>query len=266
MMSLDALERRFLAHVRGGQVFPREWCAQGLVDSDIGLAIYTNAYASRLREALEADHPLLALYLGDRLWAELCAGYVEAHPSRVRSLRHFGQHVPLWLAGNKPFSDHPAIAELAAFERELLDVFDAADATRVDWSVMQAFDAAAWPGVRLRFHPSMRLLATTTNAVAIWRALKDGQSPPEAQPSTTPAHLLWRDVDRVSRFRAVDEVELLALRSFHSDRQDFAIVCERLARIRPANEVPALALGILRQWFEEGLIASAASDDSAGST
>ncbi|MFZ1392480.1 MAG: putative DNA-binding domain-containing protein, partial [Dokdonella sp.] len=220
----------------------------------------------RLREALEADHPLLALYLGDRLWAELCAGYIEAHPSQVRSLRHFGAHAPVWLTGNKPFSDHPAIGELAAFERELLDVFDAADAARVDWSVMQSFDTAAWPGVRLQFHPSVRLLATATNAVAIWRALKDGQSPPEAQPSTTPAYLLWRDVDRVSRFRPVDEVEQLALRSFLSDRQDFAIVCERLARIRAANEVPALALGFLRQWFDEGLIASAASHDAARST
>ena len=81
-----------------------------------------------------------------------------------------------------------------------------------------------------------------------------------------PAHLLWRDVDRVSRFRAVDEVEQLALRSFLSDRQDFAIVCERLARIRAANEVPALALGLLRQWFDEGLIVSAASQDASRST
>lgn len=254
MIALHILEQRLLAHLRNGPEFPREWCAQGRVDSDVGLSIYANAYHSRLREALESDHPQLAAYLGDTLWSEFCTGYIGAHPSRVRSLRHFGVQVPAWLTQHMPFAEHAAIAELAEFERCLLDVFDAADGGRIAWSALQALDPDAWPGVRLGFHPSVRLLPTQTNAVGIWRALKEAQPPPAAGPSATPARLLWRDAERVSRFRPVDAAEHIALRAVLSQQEDFATLCEQLARVMPAAEVPATAVGFLRQWFDEGIM------------
>lgn len=254
MIALHTLEQRLLAHLRNGPEFPREWCAQGRVDSAVGLSIYANAYHSRLREALETDHPQLAAYLGDTLWTEFCTGYIEAHPSRVRSLRHFGAQVPAWLTQHMPFAGHAAIAELAEFERHLLDVFDAADGGRIAWSALQALDPHAWPGVRLGFHPSVRLLPTQTNAVEIWRALKEAQPPPAAGTSATPARLLWRDTERVSRFRPVEADELLALQEMFSAQQDFAAMCARLLQASPAEAVPGMAIGYLRQWFDEGII------------
>lgn len=256
MIALDMLEQHFLRHVRGGPTFPREWCAQGLVDSNVGLSIYTNAYGARLREALEADHPVLAEYLGDELWSVFCSGYIEAHPSRVRSLRHFGVQVPTWLAQQKPFSDHAVVSELAMFERELLNVFDAANAERIDWSVMQTLDVSAWPGLRLQFQPSVRLLPTATNAVDIWRGLKDEHSPPDAGLSTVPARLLWRDIERISRFRPVKADEFIALKSVFSNKEDFATLCERLSCAMPAGEVPVKAIGFMRTWFDEGIISA----------
>jgi hypothetical protein len=254
MIALDALEKRFLSHVRGGPQFPREWCAQGLVDSDIGLSIYANAYHARLREALEADHPVLSIYLGDELWAGFCSGYIKAHPSQVRSLRHFGVDVPEWLAANEPFSAHPLIAELARFEREMMDVFDSADARRADWASMQALDAQAWPTMRLRFHPSVRLLPQATNAVDVWRALKDEREPPAAQPASAPARLLWRDEERITRFRPVDSLELAALHASFVEADDFAGMCDRLSEQIAPTDVPVQAIGLLRQWFDDGII------------
>lgn len=259
MIALAKLEQRFIGHVRGGAVFPREWCAQGLVDSDIGLSIYANAYGSRLREALESDHPILGKYLGDALWARFCEGYIEAHPSQVRSLRHFGAQVPAWLATHKPFQDHPGIAELAAFERVLLDAFDAAESDRLDWSSMLSLAADAWPTLRLQFHPSLRLLLTTTNAVETWQAFKDELPPPKPAPSSMPARLIWRDAERISRFRPVAAEELVALQSMFSQAEDFASLCERLSLIRAGDEVPALAIGLLRQWFDEGIVSDLAT-------
>ncbi len=264
MITLGSLEQQFLSHVRGGATFPRECCAQGLVDSDIGLSIYANAYGSRLAEALENDHPILSKYLGDTLWAEFCKGYIESHPSQVRSLRHFGAHGAAWLTQHKPFSKHPLLAELASFERELLDVFDAADAERIDWTVMQSLDASAWPGLRLGFHPSLRLLATATNAVDVWRALKDERSPPTATSSSTPARLLWRDLEHISRFRPVEADELIALRSMFFGQEDFATLCERLASDHAAESVPMMAIGFLRRWFDEGIVCSVSSETGSG--
>jgi hypothetical protein len=254
MIALAALEKRFLGHVRGDTVFPREWCAQGLVDSDIGLSIYANAYHARLREALEADHPVLSVYLGDELWAGFCSGYIKAHPSQVRSLRHFGSSVPDWLAANEPFSRHPLIAELAQFERVMMDVFDSADAGRTDWASMQALDAQAWPTMRLRFHPSVRLLPQATNAVDVWRALKDEREPPPAQLASSPARLLWRDEERITRFRPVESPELAALRACLVEAEDFAGMCDRLSARMAPSDVPVKAIGLLRQWFDEGII------------
>jgi hypothetical protein len=263
MTALAKLERRFLDHVRGGDSFPRSWCRQGLVDSDIGLAIYANAYDSRLREALESDHPVLSAYLGDELWLRFCAGYTADHPSSVRSLRHFGSRVPEWLEQNSPYGGHPVIAELARFERALLDAFDAADAQRLDWAAMEQLDAQCWPGLRLRFHPSVRLLKLSTNAVEIWRSLKDEQEPPAAAVSGAPARLLWRDEKRLTRFRPVEHVEHPALTAALIEAQDFSGLCERLAKDHAVESVPALAIGFLRQWFDEGIICALATADSA---
>ena len=256
MIALDKLEQQFLGHVRGGPAFPREWCAQGLVDSDVGLSIYANAYVSRLREALENDHPNLARYLGDTRWAEFCDGYIEAHPSTVRSLRHFGAQGPTWLGSVAPFSKHPVIGELAEFERALLDAFDAADGERLDWLAMQSIAAEAWPGLKLRFHPSVRLLPMRTNAVELWRALKNEKVPPEATHAQAPAHLLWRDEERVTRFRPVNALELTALQACLVDDDDFASLCERLSQEVAPTEVPAHSIGFLRQWFDEGIVQS----------
>jgi hypothetical protein len=253
MIVLDDLEQRFLAHLRGGEAFPPEWCAEVNVDSAIGLSIYANAYRSRLREALLSDHPVLSRYLGDALWERLCLGYIDAHPSRVRSLRHFGTSLPRWLAAQTPFSEFPVVSELAAWERLLLDVFDAADATRLDWSAVASLAPAQWPGLRLRFHPSLRCLRTDCNTVAIWRALKDDNDPPAVSAAAT-TWLLWRDEERITRLRSMGDAEQAALATCHPDAGNFAGLCERLAQDWPPDEVPSTAVGLLRQWFDEGLV------------
>lgn len=254
MIRLDSLQGRFLDHLRRRADFPRAWCAQGTVDSDTGLAIYANAYAARLREALEADHPCLSRYLGDDLWSRFCAGYIEEHPSRVRSLRGFGAQVPQWLAHNPPFAEHAEVAALADFERVLMDVFDAADASRIDWSAMQAFAHPDWPYLQLTFPPSVRVFSASCNAVEIWRALKDERDPPAVRKDVGLMHLLWRDAERITRFRPIEDGEWPALQACLLEGADFSALCERIALGHDKQQVPALAVSILRKWFDEGLI------------
>lgn len=254
MTHLKSLQDRFIGHLRKRDEFPRDWCAQGKVDSDTGLAIYANAYAARLREALEADHPCLSRYLGDDLWERFCSGYIEAHPSRVRSLRFFGAQVPHWLAQNPPFSEHVEVAALAAFERELMDVFDAADASRIDWSAMQAFEHQDWPHLCFSFHPGVRVFSSSCNAVEIWRALKEDREPPGVRKDGALKHVLWRDAERITRFRPLEDAEQPALQVCLHEGGNFSALCERIALGRDAQQVPVLAVSILRRWFDEGLI------------
>jgi hypothetical protein len=264
MVSLSDLQRDFLAALREGN--PRvltQLAADRRVPSETGLAIYVNAYGARLREALDNDHAQLGRYLGDELWDQLCAGYIAAHPSRYRSLRQFGDHLPDYLRATEPFAAQPQIAELAAFERRLLDSFDAADAPHADWSGLQSLPGNAWPPLRLRFHPSLQQLTAAWNSVEIWQALKDERIPPAAAPATSRQWALWRDAGRVTRFRSLDDEETLALEHFIVGG-DFAGLCEALLDRHDPRAVPAQALQHLRRWADEGWIAHWASEDRIG--
>jgi hypothetical protein len=253
---LVQLQRDFLATLRGvGEQALLPALAPGHRGSPgTGVEIYRNAYSSRLREALENDHPALASYLGDELWARLCEGYIATHPSTVRSLRDFGASLPGYLRATEPFAASAQIAELAELERRLLDCFDAADSDRAVWEALLAAPGAAWPGLRLRFHPSLQLHRVAWNSVEIWRALKAEQTPPSAMPASSSHWLLWRDADGVTRFRSLDEVEAAALMHFLSGG-DFSQSCEQLLRWHPAQQVPATAVAMLQRWCDEGVIA-----------
>ena len=252
--TLVGLQRQFLARLRGqpdGDLAAET--ARGHVSRTVGLNIYTNAYGARLREALEHDHPVLGTYLGDTLWDAMCRGYIAAHPSRVRSLRDFGANLPAYLAQSDSFRAHPEIAELALFERRLLDSFDAADDVHAVWDDLLATPVAEWPAVQVRFHPSLRLHAVAYNSVETWRAIKDGHAPPEVRPAVGTEWALWRDCERVGRFRSLDAEESAAVAHFRNGG-DFAGFCMLLTAWHSAESVPMAALGRLRAWCTDGWI------------
>lgn len=259
--SLAQLQQKFLDTMRGGDAAAllSELASGRNASPAVGLSIYRNAYTSRLREALESDHPVLGRYLGDELWAQLCAGFIGAHPSAVRSLRHFGASLPSYLRGVEPFSANPELAEIAELERLLLDCFDAGDAERATWPSLLAMPEAGWPGLRLRFHPSLRQHRVQWNSVEIWRALKHEETPDRA--AATDGHwLLWRDPEQITRFRSVDAEERASLQHFLQGG-DFSGVCEQLQRGHRAQNVPAIALQVLDRWCSEGLIAGWLTSD-----
>ncbi|MEA3274052.1 MAG: DNA-binding domain-containing protein [Pseudomonadota bacterium] len=180
MSGLRALQEDFLAYLLSGDVrIAGNIVDQAPVGRETRLNIYGNAYRVRLKETLETDHEMLGLYLGDALWDQMADGYIDAHPSHYRSLRQFGDALPEWLRHNPPFVDHPQIAELADFERRLLVSFDAADAARADSGELAALPPVQWPGLRLRFHPSVQPFRADWNSVEIWQALKAGATPPD---------------------------------------------------------------------------------------
>lgn len=250
---LAELQHAFLADMRG--LVPdaaMEHLASGGIPAATGIAIYRNAYAARLREALENDHPVLGRYLGDALWARMCDGYIAAHPSRVRSLRHFGESLPKYLAYAEPFSLSPQLTELARLERRLLDCFDAADADLADWQSLLDMPDTDWPGLRLSFHPSVQGLKHEWNSIEVWNALKQDDVPPAVARETSD-WLLWRDDERITRFRSVAFDEFLALQHFLQGG-DFAGVCETLLEVHPPEAVPSVAIRLVRSWFDEGLV------------
>jgi hypothetical protein len=220
------------------------------------LDIYRNAYRLRLREAIETDHQVLGRYLGDELFERMVDGYIQDCPSACTSLRDFTADLPRFLSETPPFSEHPLLAELSGFERLLLDVFDARDAPRVLPQALRDLATERWPGLRLRFHPSVQLFAAQWNSVESWRAIQGGAAPPAASRKTGDGHwLLWRGADRLSQFHPItpDEHAML-VGALHGE--SFAALCERMTLRVPEGQVSGYALGLLQKWLAQGLIAA----------
>lgn len=254
MSRLAELQRQFLDYLLSRDAaFLEHVLDQGPVDRETRAEIYRKGYRLRLRDAIDTDHEMLGLYLGDDLFEQMVEGYIDWRPSTYTSLRHFAEDLPQYLRTHAPFSEHPLIAELAAFERMLLFAFDAADAERVTAAALPEMPAEHWPGMRVRFHPSVQLFVARFNSVESWQALKGGKAPPPAAEQPEVTWLLWRNGERVTEFRPLDASEQ-ALFQAALTGMDFAGLCELLASWHMPEAVGAEALRLLEGWLEAGIV------------
>ncbi len=250
--SLVDIQRDFLASLRNGDGRKIE---NALMDKPVckpGLRTYIHAYSSRLVEALNNDHPCLGAYLGDSLWQSMCRGYIEKYPSQYRSLRNFGDLLPEYLLHAEEFRKYPEISELARLERQFLNCFDAPDGDSVDFSALLDILESDWPHLQLTFHPSLLAFTHKYNTMEIWQAMKNQTKAPPIQ-ALDNYWLLWRDIDRVSSFRSVDYEEYrILLYCMHGG--NFSQLCALLLESHSADEVPMIALGLIKSWCAEGWV------------
>jgi len=240
--------------LRGEEAITEHIVQQGAISVETRLHIYRNAYQMRLRETIDTDHPVTGVFLGDELFDKMVQQYTDSFPSQYRSLRHFCDELPVFLADRKPFSEHPQIAELARFERLLLTVFDAPDAVAIDTSELSALAGTVWPNMKIKFHPSVRVFESRWNVVSVWQAIKGDLPPPNSQWNKE-ACLLWRNRERMTEFVHLDAAELCMVKEFQHG-SNFARVCEALLEIVPPDELSACAVNILSKWAQQGLIGS----------
>ncbi|HLY52162.1 MAG TPA: DNA-binding domain-containing protein [Steroidobacteraceae bacterium] len=220
------------------------------------LAIYAGAYGSRLIDALAANYPALAALLGEEDFRALGAKYVSTHDSPYFSIRHYGESLADFLAGHRDYADVPLLAELARWEWQLSEVFDAADAEPLSGAALGHIAPADWAQLRFTWHPSVRRIALSWNAPQLWKALTDESERPELSVRATPVEwLAWRSALR-TWFRSLEPLEARCVDAARSGRS-FGELCELLAAARGAQAAPAAAAGLLRGWLAEGLIVAA---------
>lgn len=232
---------------------------EGEVDAQTRADIYRNGYRLRLRDAIDSNHEILGRYLGDELFDRMVDGYIDRHPSSYKTLRLYAERLPEYLRGVPPFSDHPVLGELAAFERALLFAFDAPDSERASPQDLTALPAERWPSMRLRFHPSMQFFTASWNSVEIWQALKAERAPPEATSGQARYWLLWRNNERVTEIRTLGLAEHDAL-SLALTGRDFATLCTRLTQWYAPEQVAEEALRLLQAWLDQGVVRRLATD------
>lgn len=225
------------------------------VSSELRLAVYENAYRSRLEEAMAADCPILQKLLGEDDFSSLCQGYIDSHPSRFFSLRWFSGEFARHLGYDAIHGGHSWEAEMAQLELSFVDAFDAAD-----HEVLTETDAAkippeAWPQLRVKFHPSVSLTTLYWNSLNRWRAAKHDEVDPGPQRLVQQVScLMWRQ-GISTQYRSLESLETGALHAAMCGA-DFAEICGALAEdLREQEQVPLQAAGFLKQWLSSGMIA-----------
>jgi len=220
------------------------------------LGIYGEAYRVRLTEALASNYPALQKLLGEMDFAALASAYIDTHVSRWPSIRHYGAELAHFLTTAATYRDVPLLAELAAWEWAMTEVFDAADDDTLDVAALTTVPPENWASLRFDFHSAIRRLDLLWNAPQTWKALTSGGERPQPELA---AHrqpwLLWRhQLQILFRSLADDEAaafdQLLAGATFGDA---CVVLCEHLT----ADEAPIRAATSLRSWTESGLIVGA---------
>jgi hypothetical protein len=221
--------------------------------------VYRHAYGSRLVEAMRHDHELLHAYLGDEMFDEMGHAYVKARPSEHPNLRWFSQGLPEFLKSADPYCNHPVLADLAALEKGLNDAFDAAEGPVLELAAMAGFAPEQWNDLKFRPHPSAARLDLSTNAAAVWIALKNDETPPDATTLEEPSRILiWRQ-DTTPMFRELPPEEAMmwdeAARGI-----PFGVLCEMLATYDNPDGAAARGAGYLHGWITSGTLTAVSTD------
>jgi hypothetical protein len=221
--------------------------------------VYRHAYGSRLVEAMRHDHELLHAYLGDEMFDEMGHAYVKARPSEHPNLRWFSQGLPEFLKSADPYCNHPVLADLAALEKGLNDAFDAAEGPVLELAAMAGFAPEQWNDLKFRPHPSAARLDLSTNAAAVWIALKNDETPPDAATLEEPSRILiWRQ-DTTPMFRELPPEEAMMWDEAASGIP-FGVLCEMLATYDDPDGAAARGAGYLHGWITSGTLAAVSTD------
>jgi hypothetical protein len=222
--------------------------------------VYRYAYGSRLVEAMRNEHELLHAYLGDEMFDQMGHAYVKAHPSEHPNLRWFSRALPEFLRSAAPYRDHPVLSDLAALEKALNDAFDSKDGDVLALTDMAAFAPEIWNDLRFQPHPTAARLDLATNASAIWMALKNDETPPDAGSPEEPARLLvWRQ-DNTPMFRELPAEEAM-MWDEAANGIPFGVLCSMLATYDDPDGAAARGATYLHGWITAGLLTGASTGE-----
>ncbi len=250
-MSLEALQRRFHDAITGraSLATARELVREDGIQPLDRLQVYAHAYFVRIRDALAAEYPKLAVVLGDHDFTALISRYLDGYPTRHPSLRDAGVRLPRFLSeddGARVGSRWQA--DLARLERARTEVFDGPDATPLRREDLATLAPEMFPELWLRLIPSSVVVSIASNADDGWAAIEDGSPPPVAAPGARIVLVWRREITVVHRTLGDDEAHLIdRVRSGVS----FAEVCAGLIGPDAVDRALALVLG----WLDAEILA-----------
>lgn len=217
--------------------------------------IYREQYWLRHERALTEDFPGLSGLLASS-WPQVVQRYLVSHPLRSFTLRDLGQQLPEFIAAE--FDGQPLFSDMARLEWSYVEAFDAADAPPVSGDLLTSLSEADWEKAKLRLSPSLRLLELSFPVHEYRRSLRRGE-PLDAAPMS-----VCLAVYRHPNLSVYDKpLPVLALRLLErlGRGEPLGTACDALAAEEEATAVLEENLG---RWFqsfgEMGLIVGVDAD------
>lgn len=256
MSTFIQLQNQFQSYLlNDSDDFSNEVIGTKKASKEVRLEIYKNSYKLRLQEALGESYSALRRYLGSNPFDKLCVEYIHQFPSSFRSIRWYGDQLPLFLKSHKKYIKMPHLSELALLEWKSALVFDAANAPVLQLADMATLTPDLWPNVKFKIHPTVQRIDLFSNTVPIWEALCDDKEPPALMNHSKPiAWVLWRE-SLISKFVSIPEDEACALDAILSNKT-FSEMCEKLCEFVSEKDAGNRAASLLKGWITTGLIES----------
>ena len=249
---LAEFQQRFQRAVLADNVTPGLFAVEGAEVAG-GFGLYLMAYRARLLAALRDNFPVLHRALGDEAFADLAHDYIDAHPSRFRSIRWFGDALVDFLDADPERLPHPALADVARMDWAMRGAFDAAGVPLLTLDDLAAMAPEDWPQRRFTLLPSLRKVELSWSVEPIWRALNDdAEAQTDAPEPLSHVLLVWRpQLDCL--WRSAGDTEAVALCAL-AQGATFAECCAAIAGAGEPDPA-TVALGLLQRWVSDGLLA-----------
>lgn len=132
--------------------------------------VYRNNVVVSLIEALAATFPVVEALVGEDFFRDMARVFVRAHPPRSRLLMFYGDEFPAFIEGFAPAESLPYLGDVARLEATRVAACHAADAPALGAKVFARIPAETLEGLRVSFHPSLRLLRSRFAVVSLWAA------------------------------------------------------------------------------------------------
>lgn len=174
MLSLRELQARFARAVfeRDAGDFPAIR-GNGL-DPARRLAVYRHNVCAGLTEALRDGFPVTNRLVGEAFFGVMAREFIRRHPPRSGCLLDYGAEFAGFVERFEPAAGLGYLPDVMRLEWAFHSAFHAADAPSLDPAALEAVPPERQASLRLRLHPSVRLLASRWPVLRIYEVNQPG--------------------------------------------------------------------------------------------
>ncbi len=264
MKDLKQLQTDFADYLMGNResTIVADIISDEKADSAERMGFYHDAYRLRLIDVMSKDYPVVAKLLGEQEFAKMTLAYLRSYPSKYKSVRWFGIHLPKFLQANdKDKEKGEQLLEVAQFEKAQNDVFDAQQSEVVVLDQLAAINPAEWVDMRISLISACQMLNLHNNVPTVWLELFNQENDdiePQSADWVRKEHpatwLVWRGgLDPKWRLLEVDEA--WAIQAFENG-QSFGEICTGLTEWIDEEHVPMRAVSILKSLILDEVVSA----------